>query len=150
MEILLDSAADALRARYIRTFINVHHPCYAEHIAALHHYADGWCYRGYLWDFFAHADVCTPEEALATIAASRTPLYVMWDIHSAENIFIEDYWKYPKRAVLSLSAAEFPAVFPSLPEDIYVFPPQFDWTVALTHEFWADNTRDCRIVRKHA
>ncbi len=144
MEIILGQKADFLRSQYIDTFVDQNLPFYFERIATLRQYADGQCYIGYLWDYLKQASTCTVDEALQIIHACPTPIYVMWDIHSAENIFVDNYWKYPKSAVLSLNANKFHEYLSSFPDDIYVFSPQFNWTIALTHEYVGEN-RYCRF-----
>lgn len=143
MEVILGQKARAIRTCYINTFINQNQPFYVKNIATLKKYTDGECYIGYLWDYLKQASTCTIEEALQIIYACKTSMYVMWDIHSAENILIDDYWKYPKDAVLTVNADEFKEKCNSFPEDIYVFTPKFNWTVALTHEY-IDESRYCR------
>lgn len=142
MDIILGHEAECLRSQYLNTFIDQTLPFYFERIASLKRYTDGQCYIGYLWDYLKQASTVSVEEADRMINSCPT-LFVMWDIHSAENIFIDNYWKYPKNAVLSLSASEFHEYLSTFPDDIYVFSPQFNWTIALTHEYVGEN-RYCR------
>ena len=74
------------------------------------------------------------ENVLKRIETAKEPLLVMWDIHSRDRIFIPNYWKYPKHAVLEMNSEEYIQLQPSLPEDHYVFTTEYKWTVAVTHE----------------
>jgi len=58
----------------------------------------------------------------------------MWDIHTKERIFIKDYWKFKKKAVLKMKANLLFEGEIHLPEDIYIFDDSFNWTIAKTHE----------------
>lgn len=61
---------------------------------------------------------------------------VLWDLHSEQEIFIGDYWKFPRGAVLELAYPDLMAGLEYLPEDIYVFDRHYTWSLILTHESW--------------
>lgn len=67
---------------------------------------------------------------------------MLWDIHTAERIFIEDYWKFGKNNVLKLEFAELMNNLHYLPDDIYILDENYAWTIALTHEY-IDDKRWC-------
>ena len=67
----------------------------------------------------------------------------MWDVNSKDYIFIPDYWKYPKEAVLSISVEEFKKIKDTLPEDVYLYDNSFSWSIALTHEYSDEDERYC-------
>ena len=68
---------------------------------------------------------------------------VFWDIHSKERIFVPDYWKFPKDAVLQLSGKLLAGNLGYLPEDLYICDNSFAWADILTHE--EDHQRHERI-----
>ena len=69
-------------------------------------------------------------------------IYVFWDIHSSEKIWIKDYWKFDKDAVLRMSMDTLLAGCEFLPEDIYICDSTFQWTFVMTHEE-IENKRYC-------
>ncbi len=75
---------------------------------------------------------------------------MLWDLHSNERIYVADYWKFPKEAVLLLSATDLAAGLDFLPDDIYVFDRTFDWSIVFTHEYTADQRRYCRLTKSKA
>lgn len=143
MEIIVGNAATLLREKYILTFVDCDLPHYVNTIATTKKYIDGYCYQGYLWDCQRNASNIAESDALKMIRNKNSAIYIMWDIHSCENIFVENYWKYPKEAIIQLEADEFEKYMDTFPEDVYIFDSMFDWTISLTHEF-VDNDRVCR------
>ena len=140
--LLQEDDAKKLRSQYLRTFVDVQSDYYQSHISKAELFRDGLCYRGYLWDCLHHPRVISEERALQMICRERS-VYVMWDIHSCENILKPDYWKYPKDAVLCLVPNTLSELLPKLPEDVYFFNSGFSWTVALTHEILDKAGRYC-------
>jgi hypothetical protein len=65
-------------------------------------------------------------------------VYVFWDIHTKERIFIENYWKFDKWAVLHLNSQLLFENLEYLLEDIYIFDDSLSWTLILTHEYVND------------
>lgn len=68
------------------------------------------------------------------MAGKLNSVYVFWDIHSCERIFIKDYWKFDKDPVLKLDIKMLLKGEKYLPEDIYIFDKSFTWTFIKTHE----------------
>lgn len=145
VHVITGKTAAVLRENYIKAFIDCSLTYYTECILQLKKYIDGECYTGYLWDCLRNASTITETQALEKLQASTAPLYVMWDIHSCENIFIPNYWKYPKSSVIRVSADELGKYLTTFPEDIYIFTPEYSWTISLTHEYTGQN-RYCRYV----
>ena len=148
--ILLGSEANEIRRQYIQSFVDTTTSYYRERIAVTRAFRDGQCYVGYLWDSLKHSRLVDEEEAIKELARMAKPLYALWDIHSNERIYIKDYWKFPKDAVLILGVKELIAGMRFLPEDIYVFDDSFDWSIVFTHEYYGDQQRDCRIATSEA
>lgn len=119
--------------KYIKLFVNTKNDYYINYIFNRKCYSDGLCYTGYMWDVFKSSKIISYEEAIKKIL-SKKELFVCWDIHSKENIFIENYWQYPKRSIIQLSSEEFIETLDKFPEDIYIFDTSFSWTIAFTHE----------------
>ena len=142
MNLLLHNEAQKIRTEYIDSFINRSSEYYRVAIEKKHLYKDGLCYDGYLWDCYISPIVVGEKEAISYIEQADK-LFVMWDIHSCEKIYIPNYWKFPKEAVIVTDPIELIKLFPLLPEDIYLFDNTFSWTVALTHEVLRGNTRYC-------
>ncbi len=145
MLVITGKTAAELREKYIKTFINCELPYYTERILHLKKYSDGECYTGYLGDCLKNASTITETQAFEKMQARTNPFFVMWDIHSCENIFIPNYWKYPKFAVIQVSTDELEKHLTTFPEDVYIFSPEYSWTVALTHEYMGQD-RYCRYV----
>ena len=87
------------------------------------------------------------KAALCVIHDVPGEIYVMWDIHSKDYIWIPDYWKYPKNAVLQMEPSDFENTMDTFPEDVYVFDLSFTWVIALTHEESRPGRRFCLECR---
>lgn len=133
LEILNDEEGRELRKKYIKKFINVNDKSYQEQIQSTHKFVDGYCYLGYLWDYIKNP-IVIEKIYIDALAQSVDVVYVFWDIHTCERIFIKDYWKFGKTAVLKLELKTLLAGEKYLPEDIYIFDKSFTWTVIKTHE----------------
>lgn len=142
MEILLGNKAKDLRRMYIDKYINKEDDYYKERISNLIRCSDGLCYRGYLWDCLKSMQLISETEGEQLIKSVENIL-IMWDINSKDYIFIPDYWKYPKEAILSLPVEEYGQYKSELPEDIYIFDETFTWSVILTHETTYEDERYC-------
>ncbi len=133
MKILEGKLYEVLRENYIKLFIDTDNQYYINYILNKTFYSDGLCYKGYLWDVFKSSKIISYGDALKKILSEKE-LYILWDIHSKENIFAENYWKYPKESIILLEDNEFNVIMNSFPDDIYIFDTNFSWTIALTHE----------------
>lgn len=76
---------------------------------------------------------------------NKKEVLVLWDIHSCDRIFIENYWKFPKDKVIMVDAKWLIDGLEYLPEDIYIFDYNFSWTYIITHEY-DDERRICMKV----
>lgn len=145
--IILDSTkSDDLRYKYIKNFINTSSPYYKKNIEQKTMFSDGLCYVGYLWDCLLNPTVVSEHKADQLLLGKRE-LFVMWDIHSCERIFIPNYWKFPKEKVLYVKTW-LETFKDDLPEDVYVFDNTFSWSVIFTHETDTKNNRYCLFVNK--
>ena len=144
MTVLGQSKSDILRNEYISAFVNCDSPHYRKFIEQKRMFTDGMCYVGYLWDCLLNMDVISEYPAKMMLTEKRD-VFIMWDIHSCERIFIPDYWKYPKTSVLY--AAEWSdSLMSDLPEDLYLFDETFMWSVIFTHETNDKGRRYCLYV----
>lgn len=141
MEIILDNDADKIRQTFIEKFVNRETQTFKK-ISKRRLCSDGYCYTGYLWDTLKSVRVCS-EKFVESGLEKLSRFYILWDIHSKDFIFIEDYWKYPKEAVLSLNFGEFIKIKKDLPEDIYIFDGTFNSGYVLTHEYLKKDKRYC-------
>lgn len=135
IEIIPENEAQKLRQHYIDTFINVDKEYYKKYIEIRHNYSDGLCYTGYLWDCLNDVSVIDIE-SIKEIVPMLNEVFVFWDVHTKENIFIEDYWKFGKEDVLKLDLELLIMNIQFLPEDIYIFNEDLTWTIILTHEYF--------------
>lgn len=144
MTVLGQSKSDILRNEYISAFVNCDSPHYRKFIEQKRMFTDGMCYVGYLWDCLLNMDVISEYRAKMMLTEKRD-VFIMWDIHSCERIFIPDYWKYPKTSVLY--AAEWSdSLMSDFPEDLYLFDETFMWSVIFTHETNDKGRRYCLYV----
>ena len=134
-------SADEIRKRYIETFVNTEKSSYHDQIEKLQKFTDGYCYVGYLWDFLREPEM-VEESLIYSYRDKMKSIYVFWDIHSSEKIWIKDYWKFDKDAVLRMSMDTLLAGCEFLPEDIYICDSTFQLTFVMTHEE-IENKRYC-------
>jgi len=149
--------AEALRLRecFIDAFENKRHPMYEAQIAIRHHFEDGDCYTGYLWDYLKDNESyeleCSMEQACAFLKSKGT-IYVMRDIHSRERVNDSCIFstQFSKDAVLKVNGGEladrilkeWSELYENrekerfFPEDIYCFDDGMDWFAIFTHEGW--------------
>lgn len=133
LEVLGNVEGGELRKKYIQKFVNTDHELYQDQIQLTHKFLDGYCYLGYLWDYIKNP-VLIEKEYLEAMAGKINKVYVFWDIHSCERIFVKDYWKFDKDAVLKMEFEMLLEGEEYLPEDIYIFDESMTWTLVKTHE----------------
>ena len=139
--VLDKDSANILRCSYINTFIDINKPYYKETIQVLRKYSDGYCYTGYLWDCLISPVIITFDYLKKlTISAD---VYVFWDIHTKDRIFVDNYWKFKKNDVIKLNYNVLLDNLKYLPEDIYIFNNTLKWTLILTHETDLNNIDIC-------
>lgn len=134
MKIHEGKIADYYRNKFIETFVDCKSAYYQDRIRTRQKFTDGDCYVGYLWDCLKHPIVDSEVNVIKIIENTEEPLLTMWDIHSCDRIFIPNYWKYPKQAVLEMDSEEYSRLQASLPEDHYIFTAEYKWAIAVTHE----------------
>lgn len=145
VDIYLEKSSD-LRNKFICSFINTKTSYYNENIKIMKEFSDGYCYIGYLWDCLLNPQIVLEYEA-DQLLKEKQNLYIMWDIHSCERIFIPNYWKFPKLNILSNDIWNEHLKL-ELPEDIYIFDDTFNWCIVYTHEIDENNNRYCLYVKK--
>jgi hypothetical protein len=72
--------------------------------------------------------------ALLKRVLGKKQVFVLWDIHSSDRIWIRDYWLFPKSSVLEVPTEVLVSNLVFLPEDVYLFDKSFRWSLILTHE----------------
>lgn len=142
MEIIIGDKAKYLRKKYIECFIDTNLDYYINRIQKKSVFSDGICYTGYLWDCLKNKFVVSEKECFVYIKNMEF-IYIFWDIHTNDRIFIPDYWKYPKEAFLKMKYNEFVRDINTFPEDIYVVNDTFEWSIAFTHETNIQRERYC-------
>lgn len=144
MVVLDIQKSNNLREKYISTFVNTDSRFYIDRIKTLAEFSDGMCYIGYLWDCLKKPTVASKTELVQKLKTKKD-IYIMWDIHSVDNIFIPNYWKYPKECVLYMEAWS-EEIYKELPEDIYIFDDSFTWSAIYTHETNLNNAPYCLYI----
>ena len=134
IEIIDKKSSDKIRTNYINKFVNVNSKMYKEQIMTMHKFKDGYCYLGYLWDYLKDP-VIVNQNYITEVLKYNNIIYVLWHIHSCERIFINNYWKFRKDAVIKLKLELFIKGKEYLPEDLYIFDESFSWTLIQTHEY---------------
>lgn len=86
-----------------------------------------------LWDNLLDFSRITMKSLIEELTDKQEVL-VLWDIHSCDRIFIENYWRFPKHNVIRVDGKWLIQGFEHLPEDIYIFDYDLSWTYILTHE----------------
>jgi len=138
--------SNEIRGKYISNFIDSSCDHYVKYIKDIKKFSDGFCYIGYLWDCIKAPELID-FDLLRTYYNSDKLVNIFWDIHSKDNIFIENYWKFGKENVIKLKYGLLFDNYDLFPEDIYIFDDSFEWTIILTHEF-INTKRMCFILKK--
>ncbi len=145
--------AERLRERYIDRFVDTTSDYFYRLIADSGPQGDEVCYTGYLWDTLKHAQLIGEDPLLVKLRAWGD-IYAFWDLHNATKIFIENYWKFPLKAVLYGRAVDFLEAISHdanvdrcedmiLPEDVYYFKERMRASLVLTHETTVGGERLC-------
>ena len=119
--IIVGEEAHLLRNAFVETFVDVETDYYKNYIQNMQLFSDGLCYTGYLWDCMIPLKRISVVFAMDYMSRKTSDIYVMWDIHSRDRVFIADYWKYPKDAVLRITSDQLEEMIDNLPEDCYFF-----------------------------
>ena len=135
-----------LRELFVVSFVDTDSDYYKSRIKVKRQYSDGMCYTGYLWDCLKYGKIVSIHFALEFLKAIRSNFYVFWDIHTKDLILEPNYWKYPKNAVLEITADIVLDIIPTLPEDCYFFDDSLSWAIALTHEETKPGRRLCYFI----
>lgn len=141
--IISNEKGNEIRKKYIQNFVSVESEYYREYIKNVKECIDGKCYTGYLWECLKYPMTISEKEG-EKILRKYSDLYIMWDIHSCEKIFTDDYWKFGKENILLINSNLLLKGEKYLPEDIYIFDNTFEWTFIKTHEE-NDGERYCLI-----
>jgi hypothetical protein len=135
--------AERLRAVFVETRLDPERVSQGAEALQLRRFSDGLAYTGYLWDYLDDPHVVREGQIWNQRLDAVAEVYAMWDIHSAERIFIPDYWKFPRETVLRADPATLRRGLQYLPEDLYLFDESFAWAGALTHEWLSERRRYC-------
>lgn len=141
IKVLPKDEAENLRDEYVNKLINRSKDYFKKYIENIQEYSDGFCYTGYLWDCL-NAPIVVDLPYIESKVDGLKEVFVFWDIHTKERIFIEDYWKFDKDSVIALDLNLLLSNLDYLPEDIYIFDKSLEWTLVLTHEY-IDDKRWC-------
>jgi len=143
IDVITGERARHIREMYIQRFVNTQLDGYKDTIATKTQFKDGEYYVGYLWDYLISKEVVIDRQIFEILEQEPREIYVFWDLHSSQRIFVKDYWKYPRDAVLSLLSSNLPSGLSYLPQDIYIVDHNFTRTFVLTHEELDNKKRWC-------
>jgi hypothetical protein len=144
VEVVQGDDADSLRKRFVARFVDTESNAWRGILARTREYEDGIAYQGYLWDALARWERMSEDEVITELERAGGTWLALWDVNTAENIFIPDYWKFGKSAILRGAPATLAAGRELLPEDVYFVPEDFAYTLVLTHGHDATGrVRDC-------
>ena len=129
----LDESA-LLRTCFIDEFVDTTYEGYKKHILTREDYIDGRCYTGYLWDYLKEKSV-VKENYIERLVDVAKYIYVMWDVHTCERIYIKNYWKFGKENIVKINIEMFLKGEEFFPEDIYLFDDTLSWYFIKTHEY---------------
>ncbi len=90
VEVLPLDEANILRELYIENFIDTSKEGYKNNISERKLFPDVNCYMGYLWDYVKKYQRITFQSLINELTNKKSVL-VLWDIHSSNRIFINDY-----------------------------------------------------------
>ncbi|WP_040948961.1 hypothetical protein [Gorillibacterium massiliense] len=141
VEVINPIEAETFRKSYLDCFINTNSKQYIDNIEKLYLFSDGFCYIGYLWDCLNQKRPDDFENLINELPI--TPILVMWDIHSKERIFIDNYWIFNKADIIRLDKEKLINNLELLPEDIYIFDESLKWSIIFTHEEITQGKRYC-------
>lgn len=141
INVLDNDQKSKVRKKYIEKFIDTKKEFFQQQIEIKYQFIDGYCYLGYLWDCLISPTIIE-EKYINLISNEIDYVYVFWDIHSCERIFIDNYWRFKKDDVLKLSLKTLLKGQKYLPEDIYILDDSFSWSFIMTHEY-TDESRYC-------
>src|SRR5688572_25581040 len=99
--ILSGSEAQHIRREYITKFVKTDSDYFKKYIWRRRQFSDGLYYTGYMWDTLYNATITSCEKLLNNADMDRI-VYVFWDLHSKDRIYIKDYWKFSKDSVLKM------------------------------------------------
>ena len=139
--LLQEGAAADWRRRYIEAFVDTTREHYKKHIAVLRECSDGLFYSGYLWDCLKGFQLIGESRFVAEVSNLRSPVKVMWDLHSRDKILVPNYWKFRRPDVLVVNPKVLIENLGHLPEDIYLFDDSLLWTLVATHESTKEGVR---------
>lgn len=136
VRVLPRDEAAAYRAGFQHRFCAVESPDFLWRVAELHQFSDGDFQQGYMWDCLRRADQVTEKEAWAKVddLGIHGVVRVLWDLHSSEQILVEDYWRFDRDAVIECTPRALIEGARWLPEDIYIATAESRDAVILTHE----------------
>lgn len=141
MHVILGEEAKVIRNIFISTFVDTESDYYKNRIKHMVQFSDGMRYTGYLWDCLVKSERISYANLIHHLEERK--IYAFWDIHSADRIWIPNYWKYPIDAVLLICPGELQSVMPTLPEDCYFFDDALSWAFVVTHEECKPGKRLC-------
>jgi hypothetical protein len=141
VDVLEGHQADALRERYVATFVDTSSGGYRRIVQSTREYEDGFGYKGYLWEALGRWEHAAEEEIVAEMEEAAGTWFALWDLNTSTTIFVPDYWKFPKPSVLRGKAGVLVEGREFLPEDVYYVPEAFDRSLILTHEHDPTGTR---------
>ena len=125
--------ASIIRNRFIKSFVDTRSKFFQKRVRCKRRFSDGLCYEGYLWDCLKNPRRIPIRAVLRRLLQTKQ-VFVLWDIHSSDRIWVRDYWLFPKSSVLEVPPEVLVTNVAFLPEDVYFFDKSYHWSLILTHE----------------
>ncbi len=131
MKILTGAEYESIKQFYILHFTTIQ-------LSSDEHY-------NYLWDHLKEYNRKS-ERFCMDCLRDKGNIYIMWDTLDNFDFQTDDYFKYPRYSLLSVTSEEFYSIIGTLPEDIYIFDDSFAWTVIFTNEYLDKDRRYCLAI----
>lgn len=135
IEILSKKESAELREIFIRTFANTDSPEFEKGIKRMISFSDGEFYTACLWDFLRSPTQISSTECLECVRNKVSPFYVMFDLHSSDNIPAIKDCGYDNKRIVKMTFSDFEKELENFADDPYIFDETLEEAVVFTHEY---------------
>ena len=126
-----------LRVQYARAFLDTKKKYFGERIRDVLLPE----YNGYLWDCVANPQIIRPDIFFQELRG-HGHIIVMADCHPTKRKQTEISFRLLSGEIFSANAIDLITIVNQLPEDLYFFDEEMQWTLIVTHEY-VDDARWC-------
>ena len=142
-EILSEKESTDLRELFTETFADTNSFEFDKGIRQKTCFSFGEFYSACLWDFFKNPIKISTTECMESVRNKLSPFYVMFDLHSAENIPAIRDSKYDNSRIIKMTFEDFIKELDSFADDPYIFDETLEETIVFTHEYSDKGSRYC-------